>query len=291
MTTPTYTKHVDVNLKTNSIFNEAWLHERIKDDPTILGLGDVRVLDHERAHVGGGRLDLLLYSEDDNRRYEVEVMLGATDPSHIIRTIEYWDIERRRYPGYEHVAVLIAEDITSRFLNVMSLLSGNIPFIALQLSALQVDDKLLLHFVRVLDQTALREDDTVQDLGGGQVDRSYWEKYAGPQLMTICDDVLTMVNAHVKTKREFNFLEQYIGLRGNGVVDNFMWFGPRKKLVHLGFRTSLAPELKDRFDQAALPTKIDGTKYVKVSVTAETLRSQRALIEQAIIDTIKDNDA
>ena len=27
--------------------------------------------------------------------------------SHIIRTIEYWDIERRRYPAYEHVAVLV----------------------------------------------------------------------------------------------------------------------------------------------------------------------------------------
>ena len=30
---------------------------------------------------------------------------------------EYWDIERRRYPQYDHCAVLIAEDITSRFLN------------------------------------------------------------------------------------------------------------------------------------------------------------------------------
>jgi hypothetical protein len=33
-------------------------------------------------------------------------MLGATDESHIIRCIEYWDIERRRYPAYEHCAVL-----------------------------------------------------------------------------------------------------------------------------------------------------------------------------------------
>ena len=30
--------------------------------------------------------------------YEVEVMLGETDPSHIIRCIEYWDIEKRKYP-------------------------------------------------------------------------------------------------------------------------------------------------------------------------------------------------
>jgi hypothetical protein len=63
-----------------------------------------------------GRLDLLLQDVDTNRRYEVEIQLGKTDESHIIRTIEYWDIERKRYPQYDHCAVIIAEDITSRFL-------------------------------------------------------------------------------------------------------------------------------------------------------------------------------
>jgi hypothetical protein len=38
-------------------------------------------------------------------------MLGPTDESHLIRTVEYWDIERRKWPGYEHCAVLIAEDV------------------------------------------------------------------------------------------------------------------------------------------------------------------------------------
>jgi len=33
-----------------------------------------------------------------NTRYHVELQLGATDESHIIRTIEYWDTERRRWP-------------------------------------------------------------------------------------------------------------------------------------------------------------------------------------------------
>src|SRR3989442_11609419 len=41
--------------------------------------------------------------------------------SHIIRTIEYWDNERRRYPAYEHIAVLVAEQVTARFLNVIGL--------------------------------------------------------------------------------------------------------------------------------------------------------------------------
>jgi hypothetical protein len=35
-----------------------------------------------------GRLDLLLQDSETNRRYEIEIQLGATDETHIIRTIE-----------------------------------------------------------------------------------------------------------------------------------------------------------------------------------------------------------
>lgn len=73
----TYVRHETISLKTHPDFNEAWLQSRIADDPSIVGLGEVRLLDRERIHVGGGRLDLLLYDEDNNRRYEVELMLGA----------------------------------------------------------------------------------------------------------------------------------------------------------------------------------------------------------------------
>jgi hypothetical protein len=64
---------------------------------------------------------------------EVELQLGSTNETHIIRTIEYWDIECKRYPQYDHCAVIIAEEITSRFLNVISLFNGALPLIALQM--------------------------------------------------------------------------------------------------------------------------------------------------------------
>jgi len=54
-------------------------------------LGDLIVKDKERIQPGAGRLDLLLQDPDTNLRYEVEIQLGKTDESHIIRTIEYWD--------------------------------------------------------------------------------------------------------------------------------------------------------------------------------------------------------
>src|SRR2546422_5830940 len=84
-------------------------------------------------------------------RYEIEIMLGETDPSHIIRTIEYWDMERQRYPTLEHRAVIVAEEITSRFFNVIRLLNRAVPIIGIQLSAFRVNDEIVLHFTRVLD--------------------------------------------------------------------------------------------------------------------------------------------
>jgi hypothetical protein len=144
-----------LSFKHHPKFSEKRLQERIGEDPSILGLGDIELAAVEKAIPRAGRLDLLLHNDQLNRRYAVELMLGATDPSHIIRCIEYWDVERRRYPAYDHVAVLVAEDITSRFINVMSLLAGSIPLIALRLCALKVDDKVVLHFITVLDQTSL----------------------------------------------------------------------------------------------------------------------------------------
>ena len=128
-----------LSLKGHPDFNEAWLQDIIAEDPAILGLGDLGLIERERRQENAGRLDLLLSNESDDTRFEVELMLGATDESHIIRCIEYWDIERRRYPGYEHIAVIVAEDITSRFLNILSLFAGNIPLVAIQLNALEVE--------------------------------------------------------------------------------------------------------------------------------------------------------
>jgi hypothetical protein len=83
-------------LKTPPELNERWVQDRISEDPAISGLGDVVVKDKERIRPRARRLDLLFQDADSSRRYEVEIQLGSTDESHIIRTIEYWDIERKR---------------------------------------------------------------------------------------------------------------------------------------------------------------------------------------------------
>ena len=83
-----YVKFDRFSLKNHPEFNEKWLQDRIADDPSILGLGDLILKDKERLQPKAGRLDLLMQDSDTNRRYEIEIQLGSTDESHIIRTIK-----------------------------------------------------------------------------------------------------------------------------------------------------------------------------------------------------------
>src|ERR1700730_10633394 len=185
-----YTTHERFSLKNHPEFNEKWVQDLIANDPSILGLGDLVLRDRERVHPRAGRLDLLLQDPETKRRFEVELQLGSTDETHIIRTIEYWDIERKRYPQYDHCAVLIAEDITSRFLNVISLFNGTIPLIAIQMQAIRVAGKLTLIFTCVMDEMSRGLVDEDEDAESFPADRAYWEGKASKASLTIADHIL-----------------------------------------------------------------------------------------------------
>src|SRR5262245_61214410 len=145
--------------------DEYWLQDQIVDNPACLGLGELEAIAKERHQSSGGRLDILLKDPEDDTMYEVEVMLGETNETHIIRTLEYWDNEKRRWPQRQHIAVLVAEHINRRFFNVIHLLSNAIPIVAIQVSMLAAHGKKSLAFTKVLntyeevdDGTSLGED-------------------------------------------------------------------------------------------------------------------------------------
>ena len=130
--------------------------------------------------------------EDADVRYEVEIQLGATDETHIIRTLEYWDIERKRYPGCDHVAVIVAEEITSRFYNVISLFNSAIPLIALKMTAIENQEGSIgVVNTKVLDLAAtpqLEEDEPSE-----QTDRNYWEKQSSKKVLQSIDHTLGLI--------------------------------------------------------------------------------------------------
>ena len=211
-------------LREHPTLNEKWVQQQIAADPSIIGLGELVLRDKERAQPHAGRLDLLLQDPESNRRYEVEVQLGKTDESHIIRTLEYWDIERKRYPQYDHCAVIVAEDITARFLNVISLFNGTIPIIAIQMNALRVGQQTTLVFTTVLSELSLGlvDEDEEQE----PTDRSYWEERGTKETVALADELLKIVKGF-DPAFDLKFNKFYIGLARNGQPNNFAIFEPK----------------------------------------------------------------
>jgi hypothetical protein len=153
-----YTKAEIISLKAHPDYAEKWVRDRLAEDPSVLGLGPLVLREVERTQPRAGRLDLLFSDPLDHRRYEVELMLDPMDESHVIRAIEYWDSERKRAPRHEHHAVLVAEQVGPRFLNVLELFAPVIPIIAVQMIALRVNEYLTLQFIRVLGRDERREE-------------------------------------------------------------------------------------------------------------------------------------
>ena len=239
-----------LSLKNHPEFSERWVQDRIAENPQILGLGDVVLKDKERIQPRAGRLDLLLQDAEANHRYEVEIQLGKTDESHIIRTIEYWDIERKRYPQYEHTAVIVAEEITARFLNVISLFNGTIPLMAIQMSAVQLADTVSLLFTTVLDEARfglVEEDEEVQEI----TDRAYWESRGSKATVAMADEVLKLVSAFAPSL-ELKYNKFYIGLATNGMPNNFLIFRPQKLALRVEVRLPQSQEVEASIEAAGL---------------------------------------
>lgn len=270
-----------LSLLTHRELNETWVQQVIADDPSILGLGDLILKDKERIHPKAGRLDLLLQDIESKRRYEVEIQLGKVDESHIIRTLEYWDIERKRYPQYDHCAVIIAEDITSRFLNVISLFNGYIPLIAIQMSAYQFQkDEVSLIFTTVLDEVRLglvEEDEETKEI----TDRNYWETKRGTkQTVALADQALEIIkefNAHFELK----YNKYYIGLAKNGIPNNFTVFRAKKSSLVLEIRLKQSPEIQEKLDEAKLDTLDYDTQWsrYRIRVDKNDISKHRQLLK------------
>lgn len=281
-----FRKHETVMLKNLPDFNEQWLQTQIAEDPTILGLGDLVLIQRERRQERAGRLDLLLADLEENRRYEVELMLGTTDESHIVRTIEYWDIERRRYPGYEHIAVLVAEEVTTRFLNVLSLMAGTIPLVVIQLNAIQVDSDLLLSFVRVLDQRSLRRDDEA-DTKLVSVDRTYWMDRSNASILALADDLLSLINETAEPKQHLNYNRHYVGLSDGTRSRNFVYFLLRKKYLRMVVPGGWTEEWGAKLEEAGLTADNAGDK-LRVTLSPQDLNQHRELIVALVAEIVQE---
>lgn len=239
------------SLKNSKEHDEKWLQELLAREPEVLGLGNIEHIESERRQNNGGRLDLMFQDDAGDVRYCVELQLGATDEAHIIRTLEYWDNERSRNPHIDHVAVIVAEDVTTRFLNVISLFNKSVPLIAIQLNALEVNGNLALTGVTVLDlvQNMGWEDDNTSSKM--VTDRAYWEKKGTPVTVKFADKFLSFIKQVTEDESlELKYNKHYIGLARQGIADNFISFKPRKQAMIVEFKIPHSEELQNRVEEA-----------------------------------------
>lgn len=281
--TKAYTPHERFSLKNHPEFNEKWVQDLIATDPSMLGLGDLVMRDRERIQPRAGRLDLLLQDPETKRRYEVELQLGETDEAHIIRTIEYWDIERKRYPQYDHCAVLIAEDITSRFLNVVSLFNGTIPLIAIQMQALKVGDSITLVFTTVMDELSRGYIDEDEDAEAAPTDRAYWEKRGSKATVGLADQLLVLVR-ELDPSLELKYNKFYIGLSKDGQPYNFVTFRPKKNHLNFELKLPQSDELDAKVEEAGLETLEYNKRWglYRLRLTHEDIKSKAAVLKALI---------
>ncbi len=224
------------DIKTISIreagHDEKWLETHILDNTSSLGLGDLDVVANQRP-AGGGILDILLRDTDSNTMYEVEVQLGSTDPSHIMRTIEYWSNEKRKWPNRQHYAVLVAENITRRFYDVMQELGHAIPFIAIQVSLVEIDGKQALQFQTLLDTYQEPDDETASEV----TDRKYWQgKTTKKHIIEALDNMLTVAR-EIEPPSQINYTKTYCTIQLSG--RNLINVRARKQNnIQVGFRVN-----------------------------------------------------
>jgi hypothetical protein len=278
---PTYHKAKSVTLRDANL-DERWLQDRILEDPSILGLGDLDAVGRERRQSSGGRIDLLFSDPENSTMYEVEVMLGRLNESHIIRSIEYWDIERRRWPDREHRAVIVAEEITNRFFNVIALLNRSVPIIAVQLDALLVDDKIVLNFTKVLD--VFESPAVEEEVDAEPADRAYWERRSNPASLKVLDLCLELLKA-TKRQPEVSYIRSRITLSRSRQI--FCSVRPMKQqaICRLSLRVGeerlqgIVEELQAAGVRAE-PHKRPGR--VRVSITPQEIGAHRATIEKIL---------
>lgn len=262
--------------------DEKWLQDRINEDPSILGLGELDIIQRERPQPSGGRIDFIMYDHSEEIKYEVEVMLGKLDESHIIRTIEYWDVERKRFPSVEHRAVIVAEEITNRFFNVIGLLNKSIPIIAVQLNAFLLDNSLVLNFVKVLDITLEENEDELSNIE--QVDRKHWESRVNPESIKIMDKIIGLLPKQTSEPRiTYNRSHVAIGTTGN----NFCWFHLRKGAyvyIHMKIGSENKDEAIEKLANKGIEVGQHKTENViKIVITLKELDDNIEAIKELLL--------
>src|ERR1035437_65801 len=249
--------------------DEYWLRDRIWDHPEELGLGELQQVSKERTQSQGGRLDLLLKNPEDDSMFEVELQLGATDETHIIRTIEYWANEKRKWPKRSHTAVLVAEAITTRFFNVVQLLSFAVPIIGIQANVVEIGGARALHFTTIID--TYEEPEEGESASEAPIGEDHWIKnYPGNyECVKWYRALLEKLYGEVPAK----YFDYYVSLVIGGVAR--VWVNRRKNnrvFIEVKIAKDSVQQVSEELNAKGVPCSLSGWGGVRFNVDIQQLK-------------------
>lgn len=178
--------------------------------------------------------------------------------------------------------MVVAENITARFLNVICLFNGMIPLVAIQMNALKFNDHIGLVFTKVLDQMTLGlvdEDEDVQET----TDRSYWINRGSQKTVGMCDELLETVKS-LDAELELKYNKFYIGLAKNGQPYNFVVFRPKKSFLRIEPRLAKSDETQEQLETAGLDVMDYDDRWgrYRIRLTPADLKKQTEVITQVL---------
>lgn len=272
----TYVPSQPFTLKSHSDFDESWLEKQIVEHPEILALDTKKVVRSQVLQKSGGKVDLLLSDEDNEVLYTVELMLGAVDASHIVRTLDYFLREQTRPEtvDWTHVAVLVAEDIRgSRFLGVVEYLSKRMPLIVIELSALRVGENLTLKSTRIFDGTMEREEEIEQQ---EDCTREYWVKKSSIASIEFVEKFFLILQELAKDLRQ-TYKKHFIGIAIGNRAENFVSFSPKRDFVRVRVQISNAADWKKRIGDVGFKV-LEGDESVRFRIVPQQFEQHRHLL-------------
>jgi len=275
-----YIETKKIFLKDNPEIFEKNIQDLIIDSPSRIGLKEYYAHDRERIQLRGGRLDILLVSQEDfKNRVATEVQLGKLDSSHLFRSYEYYLNEKEKYPNYELSSLLICEEGNDRLLPVIRDLFANKPFKILILNAFLIDkDSYSFQIQEYFSGTPLVVDEEVEITE--KADRKYWHDRR-PEGLKIVDELMELVN-QVAPNYKLNYLKAYCGLSNGGNSDNFITFQPNSDNVLFNLAIEESEDVQNLIDETNFSSLSRTKRRYRIKIKKEKIKENKEILLKLI---------
>jgi predicted transport protein len=169
-----------------------------------------------------------------------------------------------------------SQKIPARFLNVISLFNGTIPFVAIQMRALRIGEHITLVFTTVVDELTrgLVDDDEVSP----PADRAWWEKKAPATIMAV--DELLKIAKQFDPSIQLKYKKSFIGLSRAGQTVDLVTVYPRKTSLEVQMKLPETDDLNAKIEDSGVDTFRYNWGRYRLRLTKDDVKSKAEIIRE-----------